>query len=68
LEIGSGSGKYGIFFQKRFPEIIWQTSDPKLEHRKSISSWIKHADLSKKMLQPLARDFKKSLENPIEFN
>ena len=36
LEIGSGSGEHGVFFQKRFPEIIWQTSDPELAHRKSI--------------------------------
>ena len=24
LEIGSGSGEHGVFFQKRFPGIIWQ--------------------------------------------
>ena len=51
LEIGSGSGEHGVFFQKRFPEIIWQTSDPELEHRKSISSWIEYEDLTKKMPQ-----------------
>ena len=28
LEIGSGSGEHAVVFQKRFPEIIWQTSDP----------------------------------------
>ena len=53
LEIGSGSGEHGVFFQKRFPKIIWQTSDPDLVHRKSISSWIKYEDLTKKMPQPL---------------
>ena len=36
LEIGSGSGEHGVEFQKRFPETIWQTSDPELNHRKSI--------------------------------
>ena len=40
LEIGSGSGEHGVFFLKRFPEIIWQTSDLKLIHRESISSWM----------------------------
>ena len=40
LEIGSGSGEHGVIFQKRFPEIIWQTSDPDSLHRKSIFSWI----------------------------
>ena len=53
LGIGSGSGEHGVFFQKRFPEIIWQTSDPDLLHRKSIISWIAHEELNKKMPQPL---------------
>ena len=53
LEIGSGSGEHGVFFQKRFPEIIWQTSDPELLHRKSIISWIKYAELNNKMPPPL---------------
>ena len=56
LEIGSGSGEHGVVFQKRFPEIIWQTSDPELVHRKSISSWIEYEDLTKKMPQPLEID------------
>ena len=56
LEIGSGSGEHGIVFQKRFPEIIWQTSDPDLLHRKSINSWIDYEELNKKMPQPLELD------------
>jgi len=32
LEIGSGSGEHGVFFQRRFPGIIWQTSDPEFVH------------------------------------
>ena len=59
LEIGSGSGEHGVFFQKRFPGITWQTSDPELAHRKSISSWIEYEDLTKKMSQPLETDVKK---------
>jgi len=59
LEIGSGSGEHAVFFQKRFPEIIWQTSDPELLHRKSISSWIEYEDLNKKMPQPLEIDVEK---------
>ena len=53
LEIGSGSGEHGVVFQKRFPEIIWQTSDPDLLHRKSIISWIEYEELNKIMPQPL---------------
>jgi len=59
LEIGSGSGEHGVVFQKRFPGIIWQTSDPELVHRKSISSWIEYEDLTKKMPQPLEIDVEK---------
>ncbi|MDA9746384.1 class I SAM-dependent methyltransferase [Prochlorococcus sp. AH-736-K20] len=59
LEIGSGSGEHGVIFQKRFPGVIWQTSDPKLVHRKSISSWIEYEELNKKMPQPLEIDVEK---------
>ena len=60
LEIGSGTGEHGVVFQKRFPEIIWQTSDPKKVHRKSISSWIDYEDLNKKMPEPIAIDVEKT--------
>ena len=56
LEIGSGSGEHGVEFQKRFPEINWQTSDPELEHIRSISSWIDHEKLNLKMPTPLKID------------
>ena len=59
LEIGSGSGEHGVVFQKRFPEIIWQTSDPELVHRKSISSWIKYEELNERMPQPILIDVEK---------
>ena len=61
LEIGSGSGEHGVFFQKRFPEIIWQTSDPDLLNRKSIISWIEYEELSRKMPPPLELDVEKFL-------
>ena len=56
LEIASGSGEHGVFFQKKFPSITWQTSDPELIHRKSINSWIKHEGLYSKMPEPLDLD------------
>ena len=59
LEIGSGSGEHGVVFQERFPEIVWQTSDPNLLHRKSIISWIEYKDLTKKMPYPLDLDVEK---------
>ena len=58
LEIASGSGEHGVFFQKIFPSIIWQTSDPELLHRISINSWIKHEGLLSKMPEPLDLDVK----------
>ena len=58
LEIASGSGEHGVFFQETFPSIIWQTSDPDLIHRKSIISWINHQGLSLKMPKPLCIDVK----------
>ena len=61
MEIGSGSGEHGVIFQNRFPEIIWQTSDPELVNRKSISTWIEYEELTKKMAQPLEIDIKKFL-------
>jgi len=59
LEIGSGSGEHGVVFQKRFPEVIWQTSDSDLLHRKSIISWIEYEELNKEMPQPLELDVEK---------
>ncbi len=56
LEIASGSGEHGVFFQKKFPSITWQTSDPELVHRKSINSWIRHEGLYSKMPEPLDLD------------
>tara|TARA_B100000700_G_scaffold134801_1_gene150584 strand:+ start:3230 stop:3862 length:633 start_codon:yes stop_codon:yes gene_type:complete len=56
LEIASGSGEHGVFFQKSFPSIVWQTSDPEVLHRKSIISWISHEKLSSKMPEPLDID------------
>ena len=59
LEIASGSGEHGVFFQKKFHSIRWQTSDPELVHRNSINSWIKHEGLISKMPKPLALDVEK---------
>ena len=49
LELASGSGEHAVFFQKRFPKICWQTSDPDPYCRKSINAWIDYQGLSMKM-------------------
>ncbi len=59
LEIASGSGEHGVFFQKCFPSIIWQTSDPEELNRKSINSWISLQGLSPKMPDPIDIDVEK---------
>tara|TARA_Y100001968_G_C19232738_1_gene655303 strand:+ start:40 stop:672 length:633 start_codon:yes stop_codon:yes gene_type:complete len=59
LEIASGSGEHGVFMQKCFPSIIWQTSDPEVVHRKSIISWISHQGLCTRMPAPLDIDVEK---------
>ena len=59
LEIASGSGEHGVFFQKKYKNIIWQTSDPEIVHRNSINSWIKHEGLISKMPEPLDLDVEK---------
>ena len=59
LEIASGSGEHAVFFQRSFPSIIWQASDPDVLHRKSINSWIEHFGLSSKMPEPLNIDVEK---------
>ena len=59
LEIGSGSGEHGVVFQKCFPGITWQSSDPDPIYRNSISAWIDHEELNLKMPQPLDIDVEK---------
>ena len=59
LEIASGSGEHGVYFQNSFPSIIWQTSDREEVNRKSINSWIGHHGLSLKMPKPLDIDVEK---------
>ena len=60
LEIGSGSGEHAIAFQKRFPEVIWQSSDLDVVYINSIASWIDHEELSLNMPQPLLIDVEKT--------
>ncbi len=56
LEIASGSGEHAVRFQKCFPSLKWQTSDPNSSHRRSIRAWIRYEQLSLKMPQPLDID------------
>lgn len=55
LEIGSGSGQHAVAFAARFPEILWQPSDPDPECRESIRAWIEHETVSN-VLPPIDLD------------
>ena len=59
LEIASGSGEHGVAFQKRFPNLCWQTSDPALSSRESIRAWINYQGLGNKMPEPIDLDAEK---------
>ena len=56
LELASGSGEHAITFQRRFPQLRWQTSDPDPTHRASINAWIQHQGLSQVMPAALNLD------------
>ena len=56
LEIASGSGEHAVTFQRRFPGILWQASDPDPSHCKSINAWIEHESLRALMPQALQID------------
>ena len=49
LEIASGSGEHAVAFQRRFPGVLWQTSDPNPIHCQSINAWIDHECLGDQM-------------------
>ena len=51
LEIGSGTGQHAVYFSKKMPQILWQTSDRSINHE-SINYWIKRYSL-KNLLLPL---------------
>ena len=59
LELASGSGEHAVCFQKRFPNLHWQASDPNPDHRASIDAWIRHEGLNDVMSPALNLDVEK---------
>jgi len=55
LEIASGSGEHALAFAQRFPQLIWQPSDPDPQARESIVEW-REAEGPSNLLAPLAID------------
>lgn len=46
LEVASGTGEHAVFFAGRFPQLIWQPSDPDPAALESIAEWSAEAGLS----------------------
>ena len=55
LEVASGMGQHAATFARRFPDIVWQPSDPDIEARASIAAWAEQAGVHN-LLPPLDID------------
>ena len=44
LEVGSGTGQHAVYFAKKLPDLIWQTSDQQVYHE-GINLWLDDANL-----------------------
>ena len=56
LEIASGSGEHAVTFQRRFPGLVWQATDPDPYHCQSINAWIAHERLNVQMPHAIQLD------------
>ena len=55
LEVASGTGEHVVHFAARFPEIVWQPSDPDPGALASIAAWKAEAGLGN-VLEPIRLD------------
>ena len=55
LEVASGTGEHVVHFAARFPEIVWQPSDPDQGALASIAAWKAEAGLGN-VLEPIRLD------------
>ncbi|WP_091567532.1 DUF938 domain-containing protein [Oryzisolibacter propanilivorax] len=58
LEIGSGTGQHGVYFARRLPHLMWQTSDL-AEHHAGIRAWQAHRP-APNLLPPVLLDLRAS--------
>jgi SAM-dependent methyltransferase len=55
LEVASGTGEHAAYLARRFPDLVWQPSDPDAAHRRSIAAYRESEDLDN-LLAPLDLD------------
>ena len=55
LELASGTGEHAVFMARRFPDIVWQPTDPDTEALGSIAGWAGEAGLAN-LMPPLHLD------------
>jgi SAM-dependent methyltransferase len=55
LEIAAGSGEHAVHFAGRFPNLLWQPTDPDPEALASIAAWREEAGLAN-LLEPQRLD------------
>ena len=56
LELASGSGEHGLAFSARFPQLLWQPTDPDEAARASIAAWQQDAAAPANYLPPVMLD------------
>jgi hypothetical protein len=54
LEVGSGTGQYGVFFAKQLPHLSWQMRD-RIHNHDGINRWINDSPATN-LLSPIALD------------
>ncbi|WP_247713095.1 DUF938 domain-containing protein [Qipengyuania polymorpha] len=59
LEVASGTGEHAVFMARRFPDIVWQPTDPDTEALGSIAGWAEEARLEN-LMPPLQLDARSS--------
>ena len=46
FEVASGTGEHAVFMARRFPDIVWQPTDPDTDALGSIAGWAHEAGLA----------------------
>jgi len=64
LEIGSGTGQHAVFFSRKMPHLLWQTSD-RAEFHSGIRMWLQESGLTN-VAPPLLLDVSQAVWPALE--